>query len=95
MATSLIRQAMNMTSRVSSSSVAPASRLVVERPYATETEAQNVEPKAAATKNMKTFQIYRWNPDNPTKPQLQDYKIDLKECGAHGPRRPNQDQERD
>ncbi|XP_022740527.1 succinate dehydrogenase [ubiquinone] iron-sulfur subunit 2, mitochondrial-like [Durio zibethinus] len=81
MATSLVRRAMNMASRVSSLTVAPASRLVLERPYASETQAQKVEPKAAATPNMKTFQIYRWNPDNPTKPQLQDYKIDLKECG--------------
>ncbi|KAB2034496.1 hypothetical protein ES319_D04G090600v1 [Gossypium barbadense] len=81
MATSLIRRAMNMASRVSSPTVAPASRMVVVRPYASETEAQKVEPKAAASPNMKTFQIYRWNPDNPTKPQLQDYRIDLKECG--------------
>ncbi|KAK8574376.1 hypothetical protein GQ457_05G019110 [Hibiscus cannabinus] len=81
MATSLIRRAMNVTSRVSSSTVAPTSRLVLVRPYASEAEAQKVEPKAAASTNMKTFQIYRWNPDNPTKPQLQDYKIDLKECG--------------
>ncbi|KAJ4888250.1 Succinate dehydrogenase [ubiquinone] iron-sulfur subunit 1 [Raphanus sativus] len=31
--------------------------------------------------NLKTFQIYRWNPDNPSKPHLQDYQIDLKDCG--------------
>ncbi|MBA0549486.1 hypothetical protein Golob_020514 [Gossypium lobatum] len=84
MATNLIRRAMNMTSRLPSSTVAPVSRLVLDRPYATETEAQKVEPKASSGSgrtSMKTFQIYRWNPDNPTKPQLQDFKIDLKECG--------------
>ncbi|RID43423.1 hypothetical protein BRARA_I00286 [Brassica rapa] len=31
--------------------------------------------------NLKTFQIYRWNPDSPGKPELQDYQIDLKDCG--------------
>ncbi|KAF9604148.1 hypothetical protein IFM89_002823 [Coptis chinensis] len=31
--------------------------------------------------NLKTFSIYRWNPDNSSKPQLQDYQVDLKNCG--------------
>ncbi|XVF60144.1 hypothetical protein PTKIN_Ptkin08bG0020300 [Pterospermum kingtungense] len=53
MATTLIQRAMSMTSRFPSPAAAPASRLVVDRPYATETEAK----------------------------KLQDYKIDLKECG--------------
>ncbi|XP_068636440.1 succinate dehydrogenase [ubiquinone] iron-sulfur subunit 2, mitochondrial-like [Aristolochia californica] len=35
----------------------------------------------AAAANPKTFSIYRWNPDNPTKPQLHDYEIDLSSCG--------------
>ncbi|KAF3781990.1 Succinate dehydrogenase ubiquinone iron-sulfur subunit 2 [Nymphaea thermarum] len=30
---------------------------------------------------LKTFSIYRWNPDGSGKPQLQDYQIDLSECG--------------
>ncbi|XVF60140.1 hypothetical protein PTKIN_Ptkin08bG0020100 [Pterospermum kingtungense] len=72
---------MNMTSRFLPSAEAPSSLLVVDRPYATETEAQKVGPKAAAPTNMKTFQIYRWIPDNPTIPQLHDYKFDLIECG--------------
>ncbi|KAH9627136.1 hypothetical protein KSS87_018376 [Heliosperma pusillum] len=29
----------------------------------------------------KTFSIYRWNPDSPTKPTLKTYTIDLKQCG--------------
>lgn len=32
--------------------------------------------------NMKTFQIYRWNPDSPTeKPRMQSYTIDLNKTG--------------
>ncbi|KAH8922507.1 succinate dehydrogenase and fumarate r [Atractiella rhizophila] len=31
---------------------------------------------------LKTFQIYRWNPDRPTeKPKMQSYTIDLNACG--------------
>ncbi|GKV52383.1 hypothetical protein SLEP1_g58969 [Rubroshorea leprosula] len=77
MATGLIRRAIS-GSRVPSSSSA---RLVLARLHASEAEAQKVEPTASGSKNLKTFQIYRWNPDNPSKPQLQDYQIDLKECG--------------
>ncbi|MBA0781662.1 hypothetical protein Gotri_002565 [Gossypium trilobum] len=49
MATSLIRRAMNMASRVSSPTVAPASRMVVVRPYASETEAQKIESGSSET----------------------------------------------
>ncbi|KAJ3264359.1 succinate dehydrogenase complex, subunit B [Borealophlyctis nickersoniae] len=43
-------------------------------------------PAAAATATkpplMKTFQVYRWNPDEPqVKPRLQQYKVDLNQCG--------------
>ncbi|KAL2522440.1 Succinate dehydrogenase [ubiquinone] iron-sulfur subunit 1 [Forsythia ovata] len=31
--------------------------------------------------DLKTFHIYRWNSNNPDKPKLHDYKINLKECG--------------
>lgn len=32
--------------------------------------------------NMKTFQIYRWNPDTPSeKPRMQSYTIDLNKTG--------------
>lgn len=31
---------------------------------------------------IKTFQIYRWNPEKPgEKPHMQTYEINLKECG--------------
>jgi len=29
----------------------------------------------------KTFAIYRWNPDDGKKPKMQDYEVDLNECG--------------
>ncbi|MCL7024872.1 hypothetical protein MKW94_005133 [Papaver nudicaule] len=44
-------------------------------------QEQKAEPKATDRSNHKTFQIYRWNPDNPTKPELKNYSIDLKDCG--------------
>lgn len=53
----------------------PAWRLIQPRLQATEAKA---EPKSAT---MKTFSIYRWNPANPSKPELQNYEINLKECG--------------
>ncbi|KAK4712651.1 hypothetical protein R3W88_007164 [Solanum pinnatisectum] len=72
MATGLIRRAI---SRVQSSS--PAARLLVARAHASDAQAQQVESKP----NLKSFQIYRWTPDNTGKPELKEYKIDLKECG--------------
>lgn len=45
-------------------------------------------PRSLATpvdgkpKNLKTFSIYRWNPDKPTeKPTMQNYQLDLSTCG--------------
>lgn len=66
MATGLVRRAI---SRFESS---PAAKLILARAHASEAQAQT---------NIKKFQIYRWNPDNPQKPQLQEYEINLKECG--------------
>ncbi|KAF8399838.1 hypothetical protein HHK36_015710 [Tetracentron sinense] len=74
MATGLFRRAI---SRVSS----PASKLVRARAHASEAQAQQVESKTRDQTNLKTFSIYRWNPDNPSKPQLHDFQIDLKDCG--------------
>ncbi|MQM17517.1 hypothetical protein Taro_050488, partial [Colocasia esculenta] len=31
--------------------------------------------------NMKTFQIYRWSPEDGGKPKLEEFQIDLNECG--------------
>ncbi|KAK4514916.1 uncharacterized protein ATC70_002523 [Mucor velutinosus] len=49
--------------------------------------ASAAEPAAATDiakkePNYKTFEIYRWNPDQPTeKPILKKYKVDLNACG--------------
>ncbi|XP_057491950.1 succinate dehydrogenase [ubiquinone] iron-sulfur subunit 2, mitochondrial-like [Actinidia eriantha] len=75
MATSLVRRAV---SRVHSS---PAAKLFCARTHASEPQAQHVEPKGRPESNLKTFQIYRWSPDDPKKPELRDYQINLKECG--------------
>lgn len=75
MATGILRRAL---SRVSASS---PSRFLRIRAHASEAQAQQVDQKAAASSHLKTFAIYRWNPDSPSKPELQEYKIDLKECG--------------
>lgn len=38
--------------------------------------AQNAEAR------LKTFAVYRWNPDKPDeKPTMQEYKVDLNKCG--------------
>ncbi|XP_014103787.1 succinate dehydrogenase [ubiquinone] iron-sulfur subunit, mitochondrial [Bactrocera oleae] len=44
--------------------------------------AQQVEPQEIKTPQIKTFQIYRWNPDNAgEKPYMQTYEVNLRECG--------------
>ena len=34
-----------------------------------------------AMSNMKTISVYRWDPDTGAKPKMQDYEIDMDECG--------------
>jgi len=69
MATGIIRRAI---SRVPAAT--HASRLVPLRFLAAASEARE-------SPSMKTFAIYRWSPDKTAKPELQEYKIDLKDCG--------------
>jgi succinate dehydrogenase (ubiquinone) iron-sulfur subunit len=45
---------------------------------------KSVRSLASTTKTplIKTFEIYRWDPENPAeKPRLQTYKVDLNQCG--------------
>ncbi|KAM1009292.1 hypothetical protein FF1_044753 [Malus domestica] len=72
MATGLIRRAI---------ASAASFRYVCVRAMASEAQAQQVDLKARDKTDIKTFSIYRWNPDNPKKPELKEYEIDLKECG--------------
>lgn len=42
----------------------------------------HVSAAANAAERLKTFSIYRWNPDKPEeKPTMQEYKVDLNKCG--------------
>jgi succinate dehydrogenase (ubiquinone) iron-sulfur subunit len=53
------------------------------RSYATVAEKTTVdEPVPSKDAKIKTFQIYRWNPDEPTsKPRMQSYTLDLNKTG--------------
>lgn len=58
------------------------------RSMATVAETKGVEDShassspAAEKSRMKSFQIYRWNPDTPTeKPRMQTYTLDLNKTG--------------
>ncbi|XP_057437430.1 succinate dehydrogenase [ubiquinone] iron-sulfur subunit 2, mitochondrial-like [Lotus japonicus] len=79
MATLMLKKALSKVPPSPASS--PPWRLALLRAHASETQAQMVEPKARETTRMKKFQIYRWNPENPTKPELKEYTINLKDCG--------------
>merc|ERR1712119_201293 len=73
MATAMLRRALPRASALS--------RYTRAQAHASVAEAQQVEQKVRASTSLKTFSIYRWTPENPTKPELQDYEIDLKDCG--------------
>lgn len=45
------------------------------------TVAVSAGAAAAAQPRLKTFKIYRWNPDANEKPYMKDYKVDLSSCG--------------
>ena len=37
--------------------------------------------QASTAGNWKTFSIYRWDPDTGAKPKMQDYEVNMDECG--------------
>ncbi|KAI1265923.1 alpha-helical ferredoxin [Xylariaceae sp. FL1019] len=42
----------------------------------------NADPKTSSETRNKAFQVYRWNPENPTeKPKMQTYTLDLNKTG--------------
>lgn len=75
------------TSRLFRGSSALMRPVMTSRSYATvEANAKPTEassaPTSAPAPKMKTFKIYRWNPDEPTaKPRMQTYTIDLNKTG--------------
>lgn len=59
---------------------------VASRSYATVESASKVAdqstPSTLQSPRLKTFKIYRWNPDKPTeKPYMHDYTLDLNKTG--------------
>ncbi|KAJ5946341.1 hypothetical protein N7454_003180 [Penicillium verhagenii] len=52
------------------------------RSYATVEASRNVDPTPSENPSMKTFKVYRWNPDTPSeKPTMESYQLDLKKTG--------------
>ena len=49
----------------------------------------------AGAKNIKTFKVYRWTPDDGKNPRVDTYEVDLDDLRADGSGRADQDQERD
>ena len=43
--------------------------------------AGNVFPADSAAQNVKTFSIYRWSPDDDDNPRMDEFEVDLDECG--------------
>ena len=56
---------------------------ILARSMATVGEATvDANPKSTSDSRIKSFQIYRWDPDSPTeKPRMQTYKLDLNKTG--------------
>ncbi|KAG6522933.1 hypothetical protein ZIOFF_020090 [Zingiber officinale] len=66
------------THGTATAAMAPAAaRLLQAQTHSSQSDAA----AASKPKRTKTFSTYRWNPDHPEKPQLQNYEIDLGECG--------------
>ncbi|KAJ6803321.1 uncharacterized protein M6B38_107905 [Iris pallida] len=65
----LLRRSPAAASRISS-------RLILNQTHSS--SASSEKKKESKTK---TFSIYRWNPDSPSKPELRNYEIDLNDCG--------------
>ena len=69
------------TSRVFAASRSLFRPISFARSHAT-VEAKISDPAASGNPNMKTFKVYRWNPDTPTeKPTMQSYELDLNKTG--------------
>merc|ERR1711939_1267325 len=74
--------ALRTSSRLARQIRVPAPQLF-SRAYATEAAAPKAsEPAPSKDAKIKTFHIYRWDPDHPTsKPRMQTYTLDLNKTG--------------
>lgn len=73
----LLRGSISSLLRSQSTAAPPVSRILQVQSHSS--DASPAEKKKDQA--MKTFSIYRWNPDDPEKPRLQNYQIDLNDCG--------------
>src|SRR5271155_2082123 len=70
------------STRLPASSRSSIRPLLASRSYATVDTSASKHPAASPDAKIKTFQIYRWNPDEPTsKPRMQSYTLDLNKTG--------------
>jgi hypothetical protein len=51
-------------------------------------------PAAEGAKRVKTFKIYRYDPDTGDNPRMDSYEIDLDSCGPDGPGLVDENQKR-
>merc|ERR1711935_360802 len=59
-----------------------AGRSLLRRPQTTAATLSGSRRALATASKMKSFSIYRWNPDEPnSKPHMQEYSINMNECG--------------
>jgi len=73
---SIINNNINFNARMISSAVASATP---EAASSTQKRAPGIQGKSSGS--IKTFKIYRWDPESGKKPDLQEYKVNLAECG--------------
>lgn len=60
----------------------PPSSIASSPPISSSKTGTAQDPNAGPDAKIKTFQIYRWNPDEPTsKPRMQSYTLDLNKTG--------------
>ena len=59
-----------------------AGRSLLRRPQTAAATLSGSRRALATAPKMKSFSIYRWNPDEPnSKPHMQEYSINMNECG--------------
>lgn len=71
-----------ITRRLGTSAAAGVQAKVAESKEGSFIEKDDASTNQVNKKNLKTFRIYRWDPEKPNvKPFLQEYEVDLNSCG--------------